>query len=438
MKYLFLILLFSFLPAGTTVSAQVTMGFENLSTTQTCGTTACNYTDPISSLVAHDLPDVGGIPVNSPSTATILGFKSSFRPTRTGSSNTGLNDGDFFGYAGGATIANNVGQSPTEGAQAFILEDTDGEVTLTINLVDLARASSTFSMDYIIDGGFELDGGGDDLLKVSLNITGCPAATTIDLFHGTGTAAGGTTNLNSIADGVWMTATQNLAAFSACKVQLEIIADLKSSTEEFAFDNIRFTGGATLPVEFMAFTANPHKENIMLDWSTAIETDNEGFSVERSIDGASFTSIGYVNGYGDTGNQVGYQFEEENVVAGQEYYYRLRQEDYDGAFDYFSIVTVRVDGDNGNTVAGKVYPNPATDGRSNIELFAQADGQWPVSVIDANGRLVSETHHDLTAGYNLLQLNLRSQPVGAYLVRVAGKEGNGCPTGNPLKRFTGA
>lgn len=93
-----LIFLAFLLPVNEGVVAQAFMGFENLMTSQTCTSTTCNYVDPISASTAHDLPDVGSIPVNSPAGPGILDFKSSFRPTRTGASNTGLNDGDFFGY----------------------------------------------------------------------------------------------------------------------------------------------------------------------------------------------------------------------------------------------------------------------------------------------------------------------------------------------------
>jgi hypothetical protein len=424
MKYFYLSLLFTFLFVGdTALKAQAFMGFENLTTSQTCNSLTCNYTDPISSLGAHDLSDVGGIPVNSPTSASVLGFKSSFRPSRTGSSNTGLNDGDFFGYAGSTTINNNIGQIPTQGSQAFIAEDTDGEVTINFNKVDLAGAvGATFSMDYIVDGGFEFSDGADDLLKISLEITDCGAATTIDLVHATGTGAGGTTDLNTIPDAQWMTVSQNLSSFSACKIKLKIIIDLNSSTEEFAFDDIRFTAGMSLPVEFVAIAANQRKDAVLLDWSTATETDNRGFTVERSMNGRSFTPIGWVDGIGEAQAQVNYEFEDKNVRAGQAYYYRLRQEDFDGAFEYSSIVKITITGEASDEVAGQFFPNPAVSGQSNIELYPTEAGDWILTVVDANGRLLTETKHTLAAGYNLVPVNLVKQPVGTYLIRISGEE----------------
>ena len=230
-------------------------------------------------------------------------------------------------------------------------------------------------------------------------------------------------NGSTLVDKAWNTLTVDLGAYSTCKVQLEIEVDMDSNSDEVAFDIINFTGAEVLPVEFMAFNANQRKEKVILDWATATETHNRGFSVERSLDGVDFSAIGWVDGNAYSESQVDYEFEDENVAVGQEYYYRLRQEDFDGAFAYSDIATVRLTGENEDEIVGHTFPNPTVNGLSNLELFPTTEGCWTVSVLDANGRVVSERKHDLPAGYNLLPLDLNAQPVGAYLVRIAGAEG---------------
>lgn len=425
MKYFFLLLLFIFLTlSGSLLNGQAAMGFENLTTTQTCTNTSCYYVDPGNPAVAHALPDLGGIPVNSPSTTSILGFSSSFRPTRSSGSATGLTDGDYFGYAGSATINDNVGAVPTEGSQAFIIEDSDGEVTLTFYQVELSGfAPSVFTMDYIVDGTFEASDGANDRLYIRLDITGCPAATVVNLVDTDGgRSGGGSGGLAFPTSQVWQTATQDLSAYSACKVQLVIEADLNSSTEEFAFDNIRFTQGLVLPVEFIAFHASQQKTSVILDWATATETDNRGFSVERSMDGRSFTSIGWVAGAGEAQQEVKYTFEDSQVSAGQEYYYRLRQEDFDGAFAYSSIEKIKISGKNSDEVAGEVFPNPTISGLSNLVLSPAEAGEWTVTIVGIQGKVLQETTHSLSAGYQLIPVDLRKFPTGTYLVRIAGEE----------------
>lgn len=111
-----------------------------------------------------------------------------------------------------------------------------------------------------------------------------------------------------------------------------------------------------------------------------------------------------------------------NVRAGQEYYYRLRQEDFDGTTTYSSIVNISVVGEAAEEVAGEFFPNPAVAGQSHIELYPTEAGDWTLTVVDANGRLLTETKHTLAAGYNLVPVNLVKYPVGTYLIRISGKE----------------
>ena len=422
MKYFFLLLFFVFLMLGNQeVKAQAFMGFENLSTTQTCTTVICQYIDPDSRNSAHDLQDAGGVPVSSPTSGVTLGFLARYTPTRPNVAE--FSDGSFFGYAGTNTVSDDLGQVPTEGSQAYMMEDTDGQIDLTFDLVDLSGVNNAiFSMDYIISGGFEVTAGVNDLLLIEIEITGCPSATNLTVLSANGDGSGGATDLNMITDDTWFSLTQDLSAYQDCRAQLKMSVDCDSSTEEFAFDDIGFTAGTALPVEFINIAANQRKNAVLLDWSTATETDNRGFSVERSMDGRSFAPIGWVDGSGEAQAQIDYEFEDKNVRVGQQYYYRLRQEDFDGAYAYSSIVDIMLVGEASEEVAGQFFPNPAVSGQSNIELYPKEAGDWTVTVVDVNGKLLTETKHTLVAGYNLVPINLVKHPVGAYLIRIAGKE----------------
>ncbi|MEL6143120.1 MAG: hypothetical protein AAFU67_16075, partial [Bacteroidota bacterium] len=136
---------FAVISVSSQLLAQVSMSFENLATTQNCTSTACNYVDPGNPGVPHDLPDVGGIPLSYPSSGSALGFVASLIPSRTGSSATGLTDGDFFGYAASTTVSNQLGVGPTDGNQAYLIEDTDGWGTLTFDvaLLEFLALTST-------------------------------------------------------------------------------------------------------------------------------------------------------------------------------------------------------------------------------------------------------------------------------------------------------
>lgn len=85
-----------------------------------------------------------------------------------------------------------------------------------------------------------------------------------------------------------------------------------------------------LPVELITWQAIAGEEAIQLHWVTASERNNTGFQVERSENGRDFEKIAFVAGAGTSTEKHTYQLEDKNVRAGQAYFYRLQQVDYDG------------------------------------------------------------------------------------------------------------
>ena len=95
-----------------------------------------------------------------------------------------------------------------------------------------------------------------------------------------------------------------------------------------------------LPVELSAFSASAAGEAVQLSWTTASETGNAGFAVERSTDGALFTAVGFEPGGGTTTEARRYRFVDDNLPFTDVAYYRLKQVDLDGVFEYSDVVTV--------------------------------------------------------------------------------------------------
>lgn len=422
MKYFFLLLLFLFLTlSGSLLNGQAFQGFEDRMTDADCTLIDCFYTDPDQS--AHELMDQTNsfgkfIPVNdinviNPGGIDRLGFKSFFSPTGSGA---GLSEGDNFGFVKGEAITGSFGgQAAFAGNNIFMLEDVDGEVSLVFSPVRLAPgAAGDFTMQYIYSGSFDV-GTPNDRLDITLEVTGCAAAGTVVLLSADGVAPPG-------AEHQWHGLSEPLTPFAGCDVQLIIRADVNTTSEEIGFDNINFAEGLVLPVEFIAFHASQQKTSVILDWATATETDNRGFSVERSLDGRTFVPVGWVAGAGDAQQEVKYTFEDSQVSAGQEYYYRLRQEDFDGAFAYSSIEKIKISGKNSDEVAGDFFPNPTVSGLSNLALSPAEPGEWTVTIVDIQGKVLQEADHTLTAGYNLIPIDLRKFPTGTYLVRISGEE----------------
>ncbi len=166
-----------------------------------------------------------------------------------------------------------------------------------------------------------------------------------------------------------------------------------------------------LPVMLADFKAMSYPAHIGLTFTTVTEQNNAHFLVQRSADeGKSFQTIGQLTGQGDSQRPVGYEFIDQQPVAGR-IYYRLQQFDFDGDNAFFGPVAASF----GDEFAAEVivWPVPARD---HLEVvLPTADGNWQVEVIDLNGgRLLQQNVGEKDTQ---LSLDLRGLQPGSYLLR---------------------
>lgn len=157
-----------------------------------------------------------------------------------------------------------------------------------------------------------------------------------------------------------------------------------------------------LPVRLVSFEGKSESNQTKLTWKTSSESSNKGFEIERSADARSFQKIGFADGNGDTKEINTYHFTDLNpLVRG---YYRLKQLDYDGKFEYSKIIEVKGDGAN-----VKVYPNPAGE----YLTISGISQKQPFSIVDRNGRAVLK---GLVKEKD--QIDVRMLGAGSYIVKV--------------------
>jgi len=184
----------------------------------------------------------------------------------------------------------------------------------------------------------------------------------------------------------------------------------------FAVDSVRLSVPAVLPVELLSFDAvydnNDNKVN--LTWSTASETNNALFTVQRSTDGETFTDALTKKGAGNSSQTLYYDGADETILGGT-VYYRLMQTDYDGHFAYSKIVPV----DENNSGHMQVYPDPATS-MINVNYFTATAGETCLlGITDCTGRMVSSQNIvSNVGGENTAKLNLNGLEKGVYVIRL--------------------
>lgn len=183
----------------------------------------------------------------------------------------------------------------------------------------------------------------------------------------------------------------------------------------WTIDNVEICLDDQVPVELSSFTASANDDNVTLSWTTATETNNQGFQIERSNEG-EFESVGYVPGRGTTTEVSNYTFVDENVAAGS-YSYRLKQMDYDGTYEYSQVIEVDVNVP-AEFAMDQNYPNPFNPS-TKINFRLAADSKVTLKVFDVLGQeVITLLNKDLSAGSHIVDFDASGINSGTYFYRI--------------------
>ena len=175
-------------------------------------------------------------------------------------------------------------------------------------------------------------------------------------------------------------------------------------------NDVVLTVTTVLPVELLGFKVTPKNEAILLEWTTASETNNDHFVLEKSNNGKQFQPITKIQGAGTTLTPQNYAFMDHAPIAGINYY-RLKQVDFDDTFEYSSIKVVKWKGKEDTDF--QFFPSPASD-----YLTIQTAQQELLRIFDAAGKVVLEKNindiqrvdiSDFSSGLYFLKVNNMSK-----------------------------
>jgi len=178
------------------------------------------------------------------------------------------------------------------------------------------------------------------------------------------------------------------------------------------------------PVELYSFNAELDGEDATLNWITLSELNNDYFEIERSIDGVLFEKIGQMQGGGTLETESQYEYTDLQVLRFNvpTLYYRLKQVDFDGTFEYTQIIELKLD--LINKIYAGVYPNPATD---KVQISFATDSQalegpfGEMTIHSNNGQMVYKKTFMRRA--ESFSLDLTDFPKGMYIVNMYAEEG---------------
>lgn len=171
--------------------------------------------------------------------------------------------------------------------------------------------------------------------------------------------------------------------------------------------------GETMPVEWLAFEATPSQNGVNLMWMTAVEENNDFFTVERSTDANFYEELDRVKGVGNSSEPTLYEVTDGTPPSGR-VYYRIRQTDFDGQQSFSNQVEVMFDQSN---ITLRAYPNPTID-IANLEINMEEPTRASMILMTIQGREIMRKAIDLQAGRNLQQVDMSGYPAGTYLIQV--------------------
>lgn len=174
---------------------------------------------------------------------------------------------------------------------------------------------------------------------------------------------------------------------------------------------------SVLPVTLRFFKGDFDHNQVVLTWETASEINNDFFEIQHSTNGRDFDVIGIEDGNGNSSQEIAYRHAHKYPVTGLNFY-RLRQVDFDGQYEYSEIIVV--DGlVSTENVEFSVYPVPTTQNNINIRVESNRNlGLVRVRIVGLSGK----THVDEFYSFeeqNSVNISPKiSMEPGLYLVHI--------------------
>lgn len=168
------------------------------------------------------------------------------------------------------------------------------------------------------------------------------------------------------------------------------------------------------PVELLSFEGEVQSNGNFLQWTTASESNNEYFSIARSVDGLQYEVIEAVKSLGDSQNIQTYGFLDRNAPSGATYY-QLSQTDLNGLTTYLGVVGLQRR--ERDLTIEELYPIPAKN-HLNIRLHTPNSGMCQWKVVNIHGQKVFQSASSVSSGLQELTLDVSSWTEGVYILQL--------------------
>lgn len=193
----------------------------------------------------------------------------------------------------------------------------------------------------------------------------------------------------------------------------DIDGDKRDTPPELGADEIP----GVVPVELTSFSASYSNNAVSLKWSTATETNNASFVVEKKTAGSDWASVAVINGHGTTATRQNYSYV-DSKISSSKITYRLRQNDYDGSYSYSKEIEVAANSVPQKFALNQNYPNPFNPSTI-ISFSVPVDSKVKLEVYSITGQLVATLFDGYkTAGNYEINMKANNLSSGVYIYRL--------------------
>lgn len=229
---------------------------------------------------------------------------------------------------------------------------------------------------------------------------------------------GGTHTIDFITSANSGSGTISQTGLSGSILSIRVCVDTNTLAENTTIDDVSVpeVGAMILPVELISFSAQKNEHEVLIEWITALEINNEKFEIQHSTDGQQFHKISELQGNGTTEAISNYSYSHGQPSMGENYY-RLKQIDFNGQFEYSKIASVSFETNQDHI--GSFYPNPNNTGNVFLDYFSSKKSDTEISIYDISGKYISKRNVELVKGENNLNIDVKNLIKGIYFINIS-------------------
>jgi hypothetical protein len=187
------------------------------------------------------------------------------------------------------------------------------------------------------------------------------------------------------------------------------------NSDGVAIDDFQISGPLNnpLPIELLQFIGLAMPLSNKLDWSTASESNNAGFFIQKSISGFEWNTIGFLKGMGNSNQITNYSFSDFDTKHAS-VYYRLKQVDLNGTSSISQPINIlRTISDKASLIV--VYPNPIKESIQ-IKSSSFENENFVLSLWSLKGEKLMERNSSFLNGFQSFEISYLNLPTGTYLL----------------------